>query len=339
MILHARFVLALAFILALAAHVQTPFHFSAECAIIGTSLSHLEGRTRMLQPFFISAHPAGNCQLILGERSAVLLDCTVSFCAPETVENIKARLDGRALDAIILSHSHYDHATGLPWLQRAFPGTSIYAHPYVREVFSKPNALETIHKMCLNAQRLYGADYTGGNFDDAALQVTLPLVDGQEFPFDDDVLRILFTPGHTKDSLSVDFPAENVAWLCETLGVIRPDGRVQPCFLSGYQSALNSVDRIAALGPRQFMLSHTQEPLTMEQSTGYLTASRTAIVESADLIRRLFEEGRDYGGIFEGYAVQYWSERYRPVWPYEAFSINAAAAIRVALRELCGQQL
>lgn len=293
----------------------------------------------MLQSFFISAHPAGNCQLIIGERSTILLDCTVSFCAPETVENIKTHLNNRPLDAIILSHSHYDHAAGLPWLRHAFSNTPIYAHPYVQEVFSKPNALATIHKMCQNAQRLYGAGFTGGPFDDAELGDIIPLTDGQEFPFDNSVFRILFTPGHTKDSLSVDFPSENTTWLCETLGVLRPDGRVQPCFLSSYQAALESVDRIEALGKRQFILSHTQAPLSIEQSAGYLAKSRAAITKSAALIQRLFEQEEDYGGIFEGYAQQYWSELYRPIWPYEAFSINAAAAIKTVLRELCGQEL
>ncbi len=293
----------------------------------------------MLQCLFVSAHPAGNCQLILGERSAVLLDGTVSFCAPETVQNITAHLGRRTLDAIILSHSHYDHAAGLPWLRRAFPTTPVYAHPYVREVFKKPTALATIHKMCQNAQRLYGERFTGGSFDDAELQITAPLTDGQEFPFDDGVFRILFTPGHTRDSISVDWPAHGMAWLCETLGVPRPDGRVQPCFLSSYRDALYSAERIAALGARQFILSHTQTPLSAAQSAGYLTASRAAMTQSAELIRRLFEDGQDYDGIFEGYAGQYWSERYRPIWPYEAFAINTAAAIRVVLRELCGQQL
>ena len=293
----------------------------------------------MLQYLSVSAHPAGNCQLVLGERCAVLLDCAVSFCAPETVATIKAHLGDRTLGAIILSHSHYDHATGLPWLRRAFPKTPVWAHPYACEVFTKPNALDTIHKMCQNAQRLYGAGFSGGSFDDAGLQGILPLTDGQQFPFDDGVFHIHFTPGHTKDSLSADWPAQGVSWLCETLGVLRPDGRVQPCFLSGYQDTLDAVDRIAALGPRRFMLAHTRSPLSTAESIGYLAASRSAIIESAQLIRRLFEEGLDYDGIFAGYAAQYWNECYRPVWPYEAFSINTAAAIRVVLRELCGQQL
>ncbi|MFV0497847.1 MAG: MBL fold metallo-hydrolase [Candidatus Fimivivens sp.] len=291
----------------------------------------------MLQFFFVSAHPAGNCQLICGENSAILLDCSLPFCAPETVENVKILLKNRPLSAIILSHSHYDHVAGLPWLRRAFPETPIYAHPYVREVFSKPTALATIHKMCQNAYELYGAGFTGGHFDDAELQAITPLRDEQAFPFDNGVFRILFTPGHTKDSLSVDFPNEGTAWLCETLGVLFPDGPVQSCFLSGYQDTLDSINRIAALGRRRFILTHNQAPLSIAQSDIFLTESRAVITQSADLIRRLFDEGRDYAGIFEGYTAQYWHEFYREIQPFEAFSLNAAAAIKVVLRELCGQ--
>lgn len=293
----------------------------------------------MLQCLFVSAHPVGNCQLVLGEHSAVLLDCGVPFCAPETAEIIKARLEHRTLDAIILSHSHYDHTAGLPWLRRAFPETPVYAHPYTLEVFTKPNALATIQKMCQNARRIYGEGFSGGSLDNDGLQGITPLIDGQEFPFDDGICRVLFTPGHTKDSLSVDWPAQGIAWLCETLGVTRPDGGVQPCFLSGYKATLDSLDRIAALGARRFILSHTEVPLSASESATYLAASRTAITESAALIRRLFEEGLDADGIFTEYAKRYWNERYRSVWPYEAFSINTVAAIRTVLRELCGQRL
>lgn len=293
----------------------------------------------MLKSIFISAHPAGNCQLLLGEKSAVLIDCTVSFCAAETVANINRELGTRKLDAIILSHSHYDHAAGLPWIRHAFPETPVYAHPYVREVFAKPNALSTIHKMCRNAERLYGENFQCGDFCDSQLQITNLLIDRQELPFDNNVLRIIFTPGHTRDSVSVDFPAENITWLCETMGVPRPDGRVQPCFLSGYQAALDSVDLLCRLGKRRFIISHTNEPLSLEESTDYLKRSRDSIAKSAALICNLFKEGKDFEGIFAGYSKIYWSELYRPIWPYEAFSINATAAIKTVLRELCGQQI
>lgn len=293
----------------------------------------------MLQCLFVSAHPVGNCQLVLGARSAVLLDCGVPFCAPETAETIKARLGHRTLDAIILSHSHYDHTAGLPWLRRAFPETPVCAHPYALEVFKKPNALATIQKMCQNARRIYGEGFSGDSLNNAELQGIMPLADGQEFPFDDGVCRVIFTPGHTKDSLSVDWPAQGVAWLCETLGVTRPDGGIQPCFLSGYAATLDSFDRVAALGARRFFLSHTAAPLSASESAGYLAASRAVVTESAELIRRLFAEGLDAQDIFTAYAKRYWDERYRSDWPYEAFSINTVAAIRTVLRELCGQRL
>lgn len=291
----------------------------------------------MLQSIFVSAHPAGNCQLILGEHSAILIDCSVSFCASETVQNIKNTLGTRPLNAIILSHSHYDHVTGLPWVHKAFPDVPVFAHPYVKEVFSKPGALATIRHMCHNAQVLYGDQFSGGDYNDSQLQISDVLYDGQPLPFDNDFLRIIFTPGHTKDAISVDFSAEKITWICETIGVFRPDGRVQPCFLSGYQNTLDSIRRIKSLGERQFTLSHTSEILSFQQSADFLTMAQKAVMQSAGLIVRLFEEGRDFDGIFEGYAEQYWNELYRPVWPHKAFSINTTAAIKTALRELCGQ--
>ena len=293
----------------------------------------------MLQTIFVSPHPAGNCQLILGSHSAILMDCGISFCAVETVEQIKKTLGCRPLSAIILSHSHYDHITGLPWIRQAFPDVPVYAHPYTKAVFAKAGALATIQQLCRNAQMLYGAPFHGGDFSNAQLETTHLLTDGKTLPFDDSYLQVIFTPGHTKDAVSVDFPSEKITWICETLGVPRPDGRVQPCFLSSYLDTLNSLERISHLGERQYIVSHTSGVLSLAQSAEFLALSQEAVTHSAELIAELFRTGKDYDGIFEGYAKQYWSELYRPVWPFEAFSMNTAAAIKAVLNELCGQQL
>ena len=63
---------------------------------------------------FVSGHTAGNSQLILGRENAILIDCSLPFCAEETIKKLKAALNGRTLDAILLSHSHYDHIAALP---------------------------------------------------------------------------------------------------------------------------------------------------------------------------------------------------------------------------------
>lgn len=293
----------------------------------------------MLNCIFVSAHTAGNSQLILGDKSAVLVDCSVAFCADETVENIKHALNGRALSAIVLSHSHYDHITALPQIHDAFPDARIYAHPYAAQIFKRESALALMKKMCDNAKELFGKGFCCREPQLSRLEITDILTDGEELPFDDGVMRVLFTPGHTKCSISLDFPQKGVAWLCETLGAPRPDGRVQPCFLVGYKSSLDACQRIKALGKRRVIISHNNKIMTEQQSEEFIAQSEKVIKDSAALICRLFNQGLDFSGIFDGYRQAYWDERYRAVWPYEAFKINSISAINTVLVELCNQKL
>ena len=69
----------------------------------------------------VSAHPAGNCHLLCAGEDAVLIDASLSFCGEQTALQVARALGNRRLRAILLSHSHYDHTTGLWWLHRAFP--------------------------------------------------------------------------------------------------------------------------------------------------------------------------------------------------------------------------
>ncbi|MBP3414797.1 MAG: hypothetical protein J6L81_06350, partial [Clostridia bacterium] len=125
--------------------------------------------------------------------------------------------------------------------------------------------------------------------------------------------------------------------LCETLGVKRPDGRMHPCFLTSCQDALDSVDKIESLGPRNIFLAHMAQNFTKDEHTMFFDMSRGAITESSELILRLFDEGKDQEGIFQAYSDFYWNDGYLVVWPYHAFEINSRAAIKAVLRDYRGQ--
>jgi len=286
---------------------------------------------------FVSGHIAGNCQLALGDNSAVLIDCSQPFCANQTIKNISEALEGRKLERIILSHSHYDHIAALPQLHAAFPDVPIYAHPYVINVLQRPGALATMHRLCLTAEKLFGDAFKVCEPKLDCFPEIIPLQDGQQFLFDDGVMSVYFTPGHTKDSVSVDFPDKGVCCLCETLGVKRPDGRMHPCFLTSCQDALDSVDKIESLGPRNIFLAHMAQNFTKDEHTMFFDMSRGAITESSELILRLFDEGKDQEGIFQAYSDFYWNDGYLVVWPYHAFEINSRAAIKAVLRDYRGQ--
>ena len=55
----------------------------------------------------LSTPLATNNYLLVGNDFAVLVEATAS------VEQIERALDGRKLDAVFLTHSHFDHASNL----------------------------------------------------------------------------------------------------------------------------------------------------------------------------------------------------------------------------------
>ena len=287
----------------------------------------------MFEHRFVSGHIAGNCQLALGDSSAILIDCSQPFCANQTIKNIKDALGGHSLERIILSHSHYDHIAALPQLHEAFPSVPIYAHPYTINVLKRAGALAVMERLCKAAENLFGDAFDVCHPKLNDFPEIIPLEDGQTFPFDDGEIKVIFTPGHTKDSVCVDFPDKKVCCLCETLGVKRPDGRMHPCFLTSCQDALDSVDKIEVLGDREIILAHMAPDLKFNENETFYDLSRSAITESSELILRLFNQGKNEEEIFQEYSDFYWNEGYRVVWPYHAFEINSRAAIKAVLRD------
>ena len=77
--------------------------------------------------------------LIMGDEP-VLYDTGMAYGAAKTIENIKRELDGAPLMHVLLSHSHYDHVAGLPFLREEWPGLTSYGSAYAKKILEKPSA-------------------------------------------------------------------------------------------------------------------------------------------------------------------------------------------------------
>ena len=103
------------------------------------------------------------------------------------------------------------------------------------------------------------------------------------------------------------------------------------------QDTVDSIDRIRALGNRRFVFNHTAEVFSDEENDIYLDTALEDLKFTSKLICRLYDEGKDFDTMFDEYCKIYWSESYRPFWPFEAFRLNTTATINIILKELRGK--
>jgi 7,8-dihydropterin-6-yl-methyl-4-(beta-D-ribofuranosyl)aminobenzene 5'-phosphate synthase len=83
-------------------------------------------------PRWLLAEHGFSCLLTIGagaEEHTVLMDASIR--ADAVLQNMRLlQADPAAIEAVVLSHGHFDHAGGLPGLlSRMKPGTSLHMHP------------------------------------------------------------------------------------------------------------------------------------------------------------------------------------------------------------------
>jgi len=68
-----------------------------------------------------------SCTLVEVDNTTILVDCGIRMNAPDQPLPDLASLNGKHLDAIILTHAHTDHTGALPLVCETYPGVPVYA--------------------------------------------------------------------------------------------------------------------------------------------------------------------------------------------------------------------
>ena len=276
----------------------------------------------------------GEAFLLTTEGGAALVDTGFAFSAGEMTERVARLLGDKPLNAVLLTHSHYDHASGVSACRERWPGVKVYGAAYAQKVFRNEGARQTIAEMNANAARVHGAAWDRG-FDEA-LSVDVPLTEGDEVAVGSLRFRVLETPGHTRDCLSFWCEEEGLLLPAETLGYpLMPElDLVVPNYLVGYACTLASIRRLAALKPRAALISHRgleDEAFLRETFPKALYwAERVKDAVLAAAAREL-----DEAGIIEELRALLYVGDIRRLQPEKAFALNAHYMVNMLLRE-CG---
>lgn len=275
--------------------------------------------------------PGGDAFLISDNTTAFLLDSGFAFSGPQLAEQIREALGDRPLDAILLTHSHYDHAGGAMHVKALYPNAEIIAHEYADKVFQKDGAKRTMKEMDSAEAKNRGVFGYDDLFD--TLRADRTVRDGDTVQLGAHSFIVLHLPGHTRCSIGYWCTESRLLLSNETLGVPASEDVVSPTYLVGYQMTLDSIDRVAALSPEHIVVPHNGCIIGGDACADFLKKARYWAVEAHDRIHEAHKNGRTDAECIELLRSLFYTPKTALVQPVKAFELNASYMVPMLLRE------
>ena len=278
----------------------------------------------------VSSARGSQIYLIVGSEKTAVVDTGMAYSAEGTVENIRKILGDRPLDMILLTHSHYDHVSGIPAMEKAWPNVQVYGGAYVKHVFESDKAKSVITELNRDAVAKYHVSGFG-DFDADKLVIDHLIAEGSTISLGDHVLKAYEMPGHSRCSMAF-LMDETYLFASETTCVTSRYGTFVPNYLISYKESEESIRKCASLPMRYVLVPHSNI-YDLEKTSDFWDFCMKEMAGSKDVILRMH-----WGGASEEEIIQELDRRYRDPdtkkeWPNEAFLINQKSMIKTVLRE------
>jgi len=272
--------------------------------------------------------------LVIGGHRIVLVDAGPALMGPVYLKEIR-QLPGnsRGPDFLFLTHCHFDHVGGAPFLQRHFPEIRLGGSERFARRLSQKLTCKSIADLnrALIGKNNRDPVFIPGDFDYGALAVERRLKDGERVDLGAGAsLEVIATPGHTSDSLSFFLPHLETILAGDAIGIIPGDDfRVAPQFLSSYEDYLASIERIRRKKPKIIVPGHHAVVRAAECERFF-----NAAVADCRAFREMIEHYLKAAGMNEGavvrriQAAEYHTLR-KGKQPEAAFLLNLTAQVRL----------
>lgn len=275
--------------------------------------------------------PGDSGFLIDDGKTSILFDTGFAFNGYKMAEKVKALLGERKLDYIFLSHSHYDHVVGAPYVLKYYPEATVVAGEYAAKIFAKPTARAIMRDL----DRKY-ADTCGiTEYEDLIdeLKVDITVNDGDTVKCGDMTFTVVSLPGHTKDSIAFYLQEKKFLLGSETLGVYFGDDTYLPFFLVGYQMSLDSFAKVKQMDIDYMLLPH-YGVADKERTQRFLTKAERSFRDTAEKIVAIFKVGGTVEDGIEYYKERFYKDNVKPTYPVDAFRLNTSIMVELIKKEL-----
>lgn len=301
------------------------------------NVQNIDGFDRHAYPESIVRVTAGagsDALLYLMKEKTVLIDCGMAYCADLLTENISEVLGtARTLDAIFITHSHYDHIGALSEVKRVWPKAIVYGSSYAEYTLKRKSTFEGI----LHMSNVAAQEYTGENLaeplDMSRIQVEQILQDGACVKFGTDAIYGLETPGHTNCCMSFYLESEKVLILSESTGMVRGPKCTTTCVLKGFAQAKQSVERCRNFLAEYFVFPH-YGIIPKRLADSVFETIVQDMEEKETMVTELYQQGVSTDRILDIYVKKYWKQLDSADVPFEAFRMNSGWEVKAILKTL-----
>lgn len=261
----------------------------------------------------------------------VLFDAGFACLGPRYADHARQVLGATLPSWLCLTHVHFDHCGAAAHLLRAFPGLTAAASAQAAQILARPGALELMARLNRQSAQLVETWRPGlaSAVEFEPFPVGLRLEDGQELDLGGGLtLKVLATPGHTRDFLSYYAPQPGILVCSEASGCAAAGGHIISEFLVDYQAYLANFERFLALEARVLCQGHRLVYLGQDEVRAFLKRSRQATREFRAWVEQLLDqEHGQVEAVVARVKAQEYDPRPHPKQPEPAYLLNLRARV------------